>query len=68
MVEDTLKLIELKVQPALRRGKPPDRETGKTVATMLRALAAEPEACNRRAAGPWPPWRPGEHAPPAPRP
>ena len=43
MVEDTIKLIELKVQPSLRRGKHPDRETGKTVATILRAIAAELE-------------------------
>jgi CspA family cold shock protein len=43
MVEDTIKLIELKVQPSLRRGKHPDRETAKTVATILRAIAAELE-------------------------
>ena len=44
MVEDTIKLIELKVQPSLRRGKHPDRETAKKVATILRAIAAELEA------------------------
>ena len=44
MVEDTIKLIELKVQESLRRGKYPDRETGKKVATILRAIAAELEA------------------------
>ena len=44
MVEDTIKLIELKVQPALRRGKHPDRETGKKVATILRAIADELDA------------------------
>ena len=43
MVEDTIKLIELKVQPSLRRGKHPDRETGKKVATILRAIATELE-------------------------
>jgi CspA family cold shock protein len=43
MVEDTIKLIELKVQPALRRGKHPDRDTAKTVATILRAIASELE-------------------------
>ena len=43
MVEDTIKLIELKVQPSLRRGKHPDRETGKKVATILRAIADELE-------------------------
>ena len=41
MVEDTIKLIELKVQPSLRRGKHPDRETGRKVAQILRAIADE---------------------------
>jgi CspA family cold shock protein len=44
MVEDTIKLIELKVQPALRRGKHPDRETGRKVAQILRAIADELDA------------------------
>jgi len=44
MVEDTIKLIELKVQPSLRRGKHPDRETAKRVAQILRAIADELEA------------------------
>ena len=44
MVEDTIKLIEAKVQPALRRGKHPDRETGKRVAQILRAIASELES------------------------
>jgi len=44
MVEDTIKLIELKVQPALRRGKYPDREAGKKVAQILRAIAGELDA------------------------
>ena len=44
MVEDTIKLIELKVQPSLRRGKHPDRETARTVAQILRAIAAELES------------------------
>jgi len=44
MVEDTVKLIELKVQPALRNGKYPDRETGKKVAQILRAIASELES------------------------
>ena len=43
MVEDTIKLIELKVQPALRNGKHPDRETGRKVAQILRAIASELE-------------------------
>lgn len=44
MVEDTIKLIELKVQPSLRRGKHPDRETGRMVAQILRAIADELDA------------------------
>ena len=41
MVEDTIKLIELKVQPSLRKGKHPDRETARKVAQILRAIADE---------------------------
>ena len=41
MVEDTIKLIESKVQPSLRRGKHPDRETSRKVAQILRAIATE---------------------------
>jgi CspA family cold shock protein len=44
MVEDMIKLLEAKVQPGLRRGKHPDRETGKRIATILRALASELES------------------------
>ncbi|MCU1586613.1 MAG: cspA [Frankiales bacterium] len=44
MVEDTIKLIELKVQPSLRNGKYPDRDTGKKVAQILRAIASELES------------------------
>ena len=44
MVEDTIKLIELKVQSSLRHGKYPDRETGRKVAQILRAIATELEA------------------------
>ena len=43
MVEDTIKLIELKVQSSLRRGKYPDRDTGRKVAQILRAIASELE-------------------------
>ena len=43
MVEDLIKLLEAKVQPGLRRGKHPDRDTGKRVGTILRAVAAELE-------------------------
>ncbi len=43
MVEDMIKLLESRVQPGLRRGKHPDRETGKRVAQILRAVATELE-------------------------
>ena len=43
MLEDTIKLLEAKVQPALRRGKHPDRDTGRRVAQILRAIATELE-------------------------
>jgi CspA family cold shock protein len=41
MVEDLIKLIEVKVQPSLRRGKHPDRDSSKKVAQILRAIANE---------------------------
>jgi CspA family cold shock protein len=44
MVEDLIKLLEARVQPSLRRGKHPDRDTGKRVAQILRAVAAEFES------------------------
>ena len=43
MVEDTIKLLEARVQPSLRRGKHVDRETGRRLAQILRAVAAELE-------------------------
>ena len=43
MVEDMMKLLEARVQPSLRRGKHPDRETGRRIAQILRAVAAELE-------------------------
>lgn len=43
MVEDLIKLLEAKVQPSLRRGKHPDRDTGKRVALVMRAIATELE-------------------------
>ncbi len=43
MVEDLIKLLEARVAPGLRRGKHPDRETGRRVATILRAVATELE-------------------------
>ena len=43
MVEDMIKVLEAKVQPSLRRGKHPDRESGKRIAQIMRAVAAELE-------------------------
>ena len=43
MVEDMMKLLEARVQPSLRRGKHPDRDTGRRIAQILRAVAAELE-------------------------
>jgi CspA family cold shock protein len=44
MLEDLIKLLEARVQPSLRRGKHPDRDTGKRVAHILRAVASELES------------------------
>jgi CspA family cold shock protein len=44
MVEDLIKLLEARVQPSLRRGKHPDRDTANRVGQILRAVAAELEA------------------------
>lgn len=41
LVEDLIKLLEGRVQPTLRRGKQVDRDTGKRVAQILRAVATE---------------------------
>ena len=43
MVEDMIKLLEAKVQPALRRGKHPDRESAKRIGQIMRAVATELE-------------------------
>ena len=44
MVEDMIKVLEARVQPSLRRGKHPDRDTAKRIAQIMRAVAAELEA------------------------
>ncbi len=44
MVEDMIKMLEVRVAPGLRRGKHPDRETGRRVAQILRAVATELES------------------------
>ena len=43
MVEDMIKLLEGRVQPSLRRGKPVDLYTGRRIAQIMRAVAAELE-------------------------
>jgi len=43
MLEDMIKMLESRVQPGLRRGKHPDRETGKRIAQIMRAVADELE-------------------------
>jgi CspA family cold shock protein len=44
MVEDLIKLLEARVQTSLRRGKHPDRDTGKRIAQIMRAVAGELES------------------------
>lgn len=41
IVEDLIKLLEAKVQPALRKGRHPDRDVARRVATILRAIAGD---------------------------
>ena len=43
MVEDMIKLFESRVQPSLRRGKYPDKETGRRIGQIMRAIAVELE-------------------------
>ena len=43
LVDDLIKLFEAKVQPDLRRGRYPDKQTGPRIAQMMRAIAAELE-------------------------
>lgn len=43
VVEDMIKLIELKVQPDLRRGRYPDKKTAHRIAEVVRAVANELE-------------------------
>ncbi len=44
LVEDTIKLIESKVQPSLRRGRYPDRKDAHRVAEVMMAVARELES------------------------
>ena len=41
LVDDLIKLFEAKVQPDLRRGRYPERQTGSRIAQMMRAIAPE---------------------------
>jgi CspA family cold shock protein len=41
LVEDMIKLLELKVMPDLRRGRYPDRKTTKMIAEVVRGVARE---------------------------
>ncbi|MQA61842.1 MAG: cold-shock protein [Actinophytocola sp.] len=41
LIEDMIKLLELKVQPDLRRGRYPDRRNTKRIADVLRAVARD---------------------------
>jgi CspA family cold shock protein len=41
LIEDMIKLLEVKVQPGLRHGRYPDRRTSKLVADLVRAVARE---------------------------
>ena len=43
VVDDLIMLMEAKVQPGLRRGKYPDKQTGARLGQMMRAVAAELE-------------------------
>jgi cold shock protein len=43
LVDDMIKLFEVKVMPDLRRGRYPDKQTGSRIAQMLRAVATELE-------------------------
>jgi CspA family cold shock protein len=41
LIEDMIRLLEMKVQPELRRGRYPDRRTAKLVAEVVRAVARD---------------------------
>lgn len=43
LVEDMIKLLELKVQPELRKGRYPDRRNTKRISEVLRAVARDLE-------------------------
>ena len=41
LIEDMIKLLELKVQPELRRGRYPDRKTSRRIGEVVRVVARE---------------------------
>jgi CspA family cold shock protein len=41
LIEDLIKLLEMKVQPDLRRGRYPDRKNIKSIAEVMRAVARD---------------------------
>jgi CspA family cold shock protein len=43
LVEDMIKVLEIKVQPELRRNRFPDKKTARTVAELVHAVARELE-------------------------
>lgn len=43
LIEDMIKVIEIKVQPDLRRGRFPDKKTARMVAELVHAVARELE-------------------------
>jgi len=48
MVEDLIKVLELKVQPDLSRGRYPDRRSAQKIAQLVHAVARELEGSDAR--------------------
>ncbi|BEP14447.1 cold-shock protein [Acidothermaceae bacterium B102] len=44
MIEDMVKVLDTSIQADLRRGRYPDRKTGKQIAEILRSIASELDA------------------------
>ena len=44
MIEDMVKVLDTSIQAELRRGRYPDRKTGKQIAEILRSIASELDA------------------------
>ena len=43
LIEDMIKVLEIKIQPDLRRGRFPDKKTAKKIAEVVHAVARELE-------------------------